>query len=161
MEKESILMGKKTTLSKIVFDRLSKHMEDFSAVQNKILNDNELVPAGERKVYQELFMQYCQHIQRLLKEAQINDSDDNSLPCVTLGSVVELENLENKRINKILVTFPTANQAVDAKKKISQTSYISPVGKALFLKKPGDTVEVNAPGGKFRYRINAVDLLIS
>ncbi|NLV21728.1 MAG: GreA/GreB family elongation factor [Syntrophomonadaceae bacterium] len=151
-------MYKKITISKIVFDKLSKHIEDFSSFQNTLLNDNELVPTAERKLYQDIFMQYCQHIQRLLKEAKINNSDDNSLPCVTLGSVVELENLENKRINKIMVTFPNANQPVDTRKKIAQTSYNSPVGRALFLKKPGDTVEVNAPGGTFQYRIKTVDL---
>jgi len=161
MEKESIPMKKKITISKFVFDRLSKHMEEFTAIQNKVLNDNEMVPAAERKTYQDIFMQYIQYLQHLLKEAHIADSDDPSLPCVTLGSVVELENLENKRINKILVTFPTANQPVDKKIKLSPTSYNSPIGKALFLKKPGDTVEVNAPGGRFKYRIKSVDLMIS
>ncbi|NLV22591.1 MAG: hypothetical protein GXY49_11490 [Syntrophomonadaceae bacterium] len=154
-------MSKKVTLSKFVFDRLSKHMEDFTDVQNKLLNDNEIVPATERKTHQEIFMQYINHLERLLKEAQITDSEDKSLPCVTLGSVVELENLENKRINKILVTYPTACSLVDKKIKVSSTSYNSPVGKALFLKKPGDTVEVIAPGGKFKYRIKSVDLMIS
>ncbi len=154
-------MKKKITLSKYVFDRLSKHMEEFTALQNKVLNDNEMVPVGERKTYQDLFMQYIQYLQHLLKEAHVADSDDPSLPCVTLGSVVELENLENKRINKILLSFPTANQPVDKKLKLSATSYNSPVGKALFLKKPGDTVEVDAPGGKFKYRIKSVGLMIS
>ncbi|HPF20826.1 MAG TPA: GreA/GreB family elongation factor [Syntrophomonas sp.] len=154
-------MSKKITLSKFVFDRLSKHFKDFTETQNKLLNDTEMVPAAERKTYQEIFMQYLQHLERLLKEAQITDSEDNSLPCVTFGSVVELENLENKRINKIFVTYPTANPPVDKKIKVSLTSYNSPVGKALFLKKPGDTVEVNAPGGKFKYRIKSVDLMIS
>ncbi len=154
-------MSKKVTLSRFVFDRLSKHMHDFTDVQNKLLNDTELVPAAERKSYQELFMQYLQHLERLLKNAQIIDSEDNHLPCVTLGSLVELENLENQRINKILVTSPTVNPPVDKKIKASSTSYNSPVGKAIFLKKPGDTVEVNAPGGKFKYRIKSVDLMIS
>lgn len=154
-------MGNRIILSKIVFDKLSKHLKEFASIQNTLLNDNELVPASERKNYQEIFGQYCLHIQRLLKEAHINDSDDNSLPCVTLGSVVELENLENKRTNKIMVTFPSINQPPDSKKKIAQTSYNSPVGKALFLKKPGDTVEVNAPGGTFQYRIKTVDLFTS
>lgn len=149
-------MGKKNSISKTVFDKLSQHIEEFSAIQDQVLNNIDLVPPTERKSYQEIFRQYDQHLQRLLSEAHVNDSADESLPCVTLGSMVELEDLVNQRNSKILITFPGLNQTSGAKLKVAKTSYNSPIGKALFLKKPGDTVEVNAPGGVYRYRIKAV-----
>lgn len=145
-------------LSKSVFDELTRHVSDFERCQNAILDDNELVPAAERKTYQQLFKQYSDHLNNLLTDAQVNDSNDNCLPFVTIGSVVELENLQNKRTNKITVIFPLANPPIQG--KVTQTSYNSPMGQALFLKEPGETVEVNAPGGLFLYRIKSVILPI-
>lgn len=151
-------MKKKVILSKIVFDKLSRHIVDFETNQNAVLDDSALIPPAERKKYQELFMQYCEHLQQLLKDAQVENSKDHSLPCVTIGSMVELENLQNKRTNKIIVNFPSVN--LPTVEKIAQTSFNSPIGSAIFLKKPGDTVEVNAPGGVFQYQIKSIDLLI-
>ena len=145
-------------LSKRVFDELTRHISDFEKYQDSILDDQTLVPTLERKKYQQIFGQYSEHLHHLLKTAQVNDSENLGLPFVTIGSVVELENLQNKRTNKIMVIFPLPNPPDSG--KIMQTSYNSPMGQAVFLKKPGDTVKVNAPGGLFNYRIKSIVLSI-
>ncbi len=94
----------------------------------------------------------------LLDKVQVIDSNDHSLPWVTIGSVVELENLQSKRINKIMVVFPLANPPDLG--KYMQTSFNSPIGQALFLKQPGETIEVTAPGGIFHYEIKSIVLSV-
>jgi len=109
-------------------------------------------------MYQTLFSQYSHHLQRLLKHARTDDSDNYNLPFVTIGSIVELENLQNKRVIQIMVSFPSMSQG--SAERIARTSYNSPMGQALFLKQPGDNIEVHAPGGMFLYRILSIILPI-
>lgn len=144
------------TLSKSVFDELSRHANDFEKKHPAILEDSTLVPTMERKKYQQLFNQYGEHLQNLLNNARVIDSNDHRLPFVTIGSVVELENMQNNRTTKIMVTFPLSNPPNPG--RIMQASYNSPMGQACFLGKPGETVEVNAPGGVFQYRIKSIIL---
>lgn len=151
-------MNYSVSLSKGVMENLCKHARDFEKNHPAVLEDNALVPAPERKKYQTLFKQYCQQLQNLINNAKTNDSDDNSIPFVTIGSVVELENLQNNRITKIMVTFPFSDLPKPA--KTIQASYNSPMGQACFLKKPDEIVEVNAPGGVFKYRIKSIALAL-
>ena len=151
-------MANRISISQIVFSELSRHVNEFQKYQNSILDDSSLIPVLERKKYQQSFTDYIDYLTDLLDKAHINDSSENSLPCVTIGSVVELVNLQNKRTNKIMVTFPLPNPPDSG--KIMQTSFNSPIGQALFLKKPGDIVEVNAPGGVFNYEIKSIVLYI-
>lgn len=151
-------MNNQIVLSQIVFDELSRHVNEFEKYQNSILDDNSLIPVLERKKYQQIFMQYSERLTDLLNNAQINDSNDHSLPCVTINSIVEMKNLQNKRTNKIMVIFPLPNQPDSG--KTMQTSYNSPMGQALFLKRLGEIVEVKAPGGVFNYQIESIVLYI-
>lgn len=151
-------MNYSVSLSKNVMEELCKHANNFEKNHPAVLEDNTLVPAQERKKYQTLFKQYCQQLQNLINNANTNDSNDNSIPFVIIGSVVELENPQNNRITKIMVTFPFAN--LPNPDKIIQVSYNSPMGQACFLKKVGETVEVNAPGGVFKYRIKSITLAV-
>ncbi len=152
-------MDTRFNLSKKVFAELSRQVNDFKKNQNAILDNSTLVPPQERKEYQHLFTQYIDQLEHLLNNAPISDSADHHLPFVTIGSVVELENLQNKRTNKIMVTFPLPNLSNPG--KMRQTSYNSPIGRALFLKNPGEKLEVNAPGGLFQYQVKSIILYLS
>lgn len=151
-------MSQPVSLSKVVFNKLSKHYCEFADYQKDVLNNSSLVSLQEREMYQTLFSQYNHHLQRLLKNACTDDSDDHHLPFVTIGSIVELENLQNKRRSRIMMSFPFMSQGTA--ERIARTSYISPMGQALFLKRPGDNIEVHAPGGLFLYRILSIILPI-
>ena len=39
----------------------------------------------------------------------------------------------------------------------NDVSYLSPVGRALLLKKVGDEIKVKTPGGTVHYKINAIE----
>lgn len=68
---------------------------------------------------------------------------------VYIGSKVDLESAQGKDSFKIV----DAEASDPGNKKIS---YDSPLGKLLFNKKKGDTVELKTPGGRIRYKITKI-----
>jgi transcription elongation factor GreA len=68
---------------------------------------------------------------------------------VGLGSTVTVHIGKNKHIYQIVGEW----EANPAEKKISE---ISPLGKALFGRKEGDEIEVEAPAGKIKYKVASV-----
>jgi transcription elongation factor GreA len=87
-------------------------------------------------------------IERILENARVMKEEEIDLSEVTLGSVVELEDLERgEKMRFRLVS--SAETKVDGR----HLSDRSPVGKAILGRKKGETVEVSAPSGSIRYRI--------
>lgn len=148
-------MKKNIIMSKKVFEHLQKHLEEFCEHQQKFLEDNvPVIP--ERKKVDELFKLYIKQLEDLLSNAQSVDSNDFKLPFVTIGSEVELENMQNSRSQKVRIMLPKQNS--EGSSKFSRASCLSPMGYALFLRKAGETIEVDAPAGICRYRIKSVSL---
>jgi len=81
----------------------------------------------------------------------LDDQDiDNSK--VSIGAKVTLKDLvNNKEVNYQLVSKEEADLAA---KKIS---IVSPIGKALILKKVGDKVEVIIPAGTLKYKVLKIE----
>lgn len=70
---------------------------------------------------------------------------------VSIGSTVVLRDLgENEDIRYTLVSTSEANP------RLGKLSVASPVGKALLDRVPGDVIEVAAPAGALRYRVEEV-----
>jgi transcription elongation GreA/GreB family factor len=73
---------------------------------------------------------------------------------VSIGSTVEIRDLHSNEVERYTLTHPR-----DADIAHNRISSLTPMGKAIFGRTVGDTVEVNAPGGQFRVRIEAIDHL--
>jgi len=71
---------------------------------------------------------------------------------VHLGSHIGLKNLESKR--DVVYTLVSPNE-VDA--AAGRISVASPMGQALVGRMPGDEVEVAAPSGPIRFRVETVE----
>ena len=146
---------KNSTMSKRVFEELKKHLDEFREQQQDILKEN--VPdIMERKKIDGLFKSYVEKLENLLSNAQTSCGNDFNLPFTVIGSEVELENLQNKCIHKIRIVLPKQN--LQGSGKIMRASCLSPMGLAMFLKKSGEAIEVNAPSGHCHYRIKSIYL---
>jgi len=88
-------------------------------------------------------------LEDVLKNAQIVDDSGNGNG-VSVGTTVTL------KVNTTQVQFQIVGdwEADPAEKKISHTS---PLGKALYGKRVGEQVEVEAPAGKIVYEILSID----
>jgi transcription elongation GreA/GreB family factor len=77
---------------------------------------------------------------------------DMNRSLVSIGSTIEIRDLHSNEIERYTLTHPRG--ANIARNRISS---LTPMGKAIFGRSVGETVEVDAPGGSFRVRIEAID----
>lgn len=84
-----------------------------------------------------------------IKNSQIIGQSKSSADTVTLGSIVEVENLTEKEDKRKFTIVGTTEVDV-ANDKISNES---PLGSVLLGQKKGAVVSFNTPGGKFEYKI--------
>jgi transcription elongation factor GreA len=87
-------------------------------------------------------------IESMLKHAKVIDEDDVSTDKVTLGSKVQLLDLEFNEVVDYQIVGSTETDP--SKCKISNES---PVGKELMGKEKGQIVEVSVPDGVVKYKI--------
>ena len=94
-----------------------------------------------------------QELEALLEQAVIVDgSAKGDGQTVTVGSTVELRNLASGGETRYTLVWPGQ---VDAKQ--GRISVESPVGQALLKHRAGDEVEVDAPSGTLRFRIERIE----
>ncbi|NLW02470.1 MAG: transcription elongation factor GreA [Clostridiaceae bacterium] len=87
-------------------------------------------------------------LETLLKQATVIDEDEVDTQTVNLGTRVRI--MEAKSKQEFVYHIVGSAEADPISFKISNES---PVGRALLGHKAGDTVEVDVPGGKLKYKI--------
>jgi regulator of nucleoside diphosphate kinase len=71
---------------------------------------------------------------------------------VAIGSTVEIRDLHSNDLEKYTLVRPH-----EADIAFNRISSLTPVGRALYGRRPGQVVAVDAPGGTFRVRIEAIE----
>jgi peptide deformylase len=79
-----------------------------------------------------------------------------SIQLVIMGCEVDLEDHRNNKSRRVQITVPGQN---GGSSKTPRATCLSPMGRALFLKSPGDEVEVEAPSGILKYTVQSITLL--
>lgn len=143
----------KVTLSKATFENLVKHLVEIEEGKNKLIEQYFPEPSKERNEFERLINDYIRRIDQLIRNASTSPAADSKIPFVTIGSEVEVEDLADQKVFKYRIVSPFQGSVEEG-----DISYLSPVGKSLLSKKVGDEVEVNAPGGVFRYKIKSIQL---
>jgi hypothetical protein len=82
----------------------------------------------------------------------IMHADKLKLPTVALGSVVHIRDVESNDRDTYILTRPG-----DADIRRRRISSSSPIGRAIYGSRPGDIVEVDAPGGFFLVEVEDVE----
>ncbi len=83
-----------------------------------------------------------------LANADIIDSDTLPRDCAVFGSTVLLENIDNEENVKYQLVGPDESSIEEGRISVS-----SPLGRAIVGKKPGDEIQLQAPGGKRFYEL--------
>ena len=93
-----------------------------------------------------------EQLENILKNAEIIDEDDVSTDQVNIGCNVTILDVElnEKETYKIV----GSSEANSFEHKLSNES---PIGKALLGAKKGQVVEVEAPGGVFKYKVVKIE----
>jgi transcription elongation factor GreA len=123
----------------------------FEARIDKDFREN--APYDAAKQHQAEVEARIRQLQGILARAQIlEEGQASSSGRIALGSKVKLRDLSDDE--DLEYTLVSANEA---NPRLGRISIASPVGRALLDHAPGDTVEVEAPGGTMKYRIASVE----
>jgi transcription elongation GreA/GreB family factor len=87
-----------------------------------------------------------------MMKAKSNKALELDLDVVSIGSTIEICDLETNDRETYTLTLPA-----EADIRCNRISTFAPMGNAVYGCRVGDVVEVDAPGGVFRVRIEAID----
>jgi transcription elongation factor GreA len=85
----------------------------------------------------------------MLKRAVVVEAAEGDR--VHVGATVHVRNLSSGAVNRFVIVGPTEANAADGK-----ISSASPVGRSLLQRTVGDEVEVSAPAGTMRFRVEQI-----
>ncbi len=130
-------------LTTYAYRAILQHLVDFEERKNEIVNDFYSEPSVLRDDFNSFLDNYLRKLEELIKSSQIIDRPTrerlktlNYLPYVIVGSTVELESTNETGIYYFRIVSP-----YDDSKSNKDLSYISTLGRALMLKRPGDVME--------------------
>jgi len=90
-------------------------------------------------------------IRRVLQVARVLDPSDISTDRIGIGSIVKMTNMDNDDEWEFTVVG-----SVEADPDNDLISDESPIGEAIFDKKPADVVSIRVPNGVLKYRIDGI-----
>lgn len=143
-------MSSRYTLSKQTFECLLKQLVDLEENKNKLLEEYVDERLGGRAELQNLFSNYIEQLDLVVQNTLITEDDSNLLPLVTISSDVEVLDLDTNITENFVIVTPFQNTTSN------EASYLSPIGRALLLKKPGDHVTIKTPGGLINFEIKSI-----
>lgn len=129
-------------LTTYAYRAILQHLVDFEERKIEIVNDIYSEPSVLRDDFNSFLDNYLRKLEEIIKTSQIIDRPTrerlknlNYLPYVIVGSTVELESTKETGIYFRIVS------PYDDSKSNKDLSYISTLGRALMLKRPGDVIE--------------------
>jgi transcription elongation factor GreA len=140
---------------------LTRELEDLKAMrgeiqraisaarQDKDFRENAPLDAAREK--QALNEARIKEIESILKHAQIVESNGGG-EGINIGSTIVVRNLKTEREQTFTIVHPR-----EVNPTAGKISVESPVGKAVLGRGEGDEVEVQAPAGTMRLKIESVD----
>ena len=152
-------MAKQTVLTSEGLKKLEEELDELKSVKRREVAEKIKVALGygdlsenseydEAKNEQGLIEARIAEIEATLKNVKIIDEDNLSTEHVQLGNTVTVKDIEE---NETLVLYIVGSKEVDIEKnKISDES---PIGRALMGRTKGETVDVEAPAGSFKFEI--------
>ncbi len=152
-------MAKQTVLTSEGLKKLEEELDELKSVKRREVAEKIKVALGygdlsenseydEAKNEQGLIEARIAEIEATLKNVKIIDEDNLSTEHVQLGNTVTVKDIEE---DEILILHIVGSKEVDVEKnKISDES---PIGRALIGHAKGETVDVEAPAGSFKFEI--------
>lgn len=138
-------------LSEATFENLIEHLKEIERKKNELFERFFPEPSNKREEFKNLLNNYIKYIDQFVRNAKNSQDENVKVPFATIGSEVEVQEPSNNKIFKYRIVSPLNTSAADG-----DVSYLSPVGKSLLLKKVGDEIKVNAPGGVYSYKIKSI-----
>lgn len=156
MEHEPVLTseGMQALREKLEYLETTRRRE-VSAQMKKALEHGDLSENAEYDEARNAYMKLEREISEtasLIARATVVEDDDISTDMVGVGSLVQIEDIENgSRTQEFRLVGPTESDPGNGR-----ISHLCPIGKSLMDAKLGDEVSVQTPGGVRRYRVTSI-----
>lgn len=143
------------TISRRVFEVLLKHLVDMEEMRGQLLDRYYPDITREREMFENLLSAYMEMIEQYINSAKIADNVEDTCPFIIIGSIVEIENLDDNGIEtyQIVSPFESGMHSV-----IDSASFLSPFGKELILKKRMDRVTIENSAGQYNYVVRSINI---
>lgn len=149
-------------LTRAGHDRIEKELERLRTVQRREVADRireakqfgeftENAEYEEAKIEQAFVEGRIQDLRRILLNARVLENDEIPTDMVGIGSIVTIKDLSLDEDWELTIVG-----SVESDPDHDRISDESPVGEALLGCKVGDEVDVEAPGGHIRYRVESI-----
>ena len=153
MEDEPVLTseGMQELEEKLLYLETTKRRE-ISAQMKRAIDHGDLSENAEYDEARNAYLKLEKDINEaagLIARARVIGDSDISTECVGVGSLVQIEEVENgSRKQEFRLVGPTESDPENGK-----ISHLCPIGKSLMDAKLGDIVSVKTPGGEKKYRV--------
>ncbi|KNF07856.1 transcription elongation factor [Gottschalkia purinilytica] len=142
-------------ISKPIYDLLSENLNQVLEEKNKILEEYFYDMTSDRFEFENLIHDYIAKIEDYMSKCKAEDLDD-VCPFVLINSIVEVEEVGTDFSERFHIVSPLT---VENSLNPDYASYLSPIGKALLLKKVGENVSVDTPVGSIQYIIKSIEFV--
>ncbi|HHY90254.1 MAG TPA: GreA/GreB family elongation factor [Clostridiales bacterium] len=142
-----------TAVSKSVFDLLERHLILVEEEKERIIEKYFSSPMQDKNEFEWLMNDYIKKVQTYLSEVKVVEEADHVCPFVMIGSIVEVEDLKENELETFQIVSPFEQEE---EIRPDYASYLSPIGKALLLKKAQEKVSVETPMGMLHYQIKSI-----
>ncbi len=142
---------KEIILSTNTYDGILKHLVDIEERQNQIEEEILIKSNGEYQEYTNILNNYLIELRELVENSNKTDGIGNEIPLVTIGAMVHVRHINTQTERDFHIVSPYSRRSISG-----DVSCLSPVGKALLLKRVGESVLVTAPGGTSEYLIQSI-----
>lgn len=147
-------MNQSIFLTKDAFNSLLANLVELEEGIDEIIDVFFREPSKEAENLKRVLNEYIQWLDGTIKRVKVDENADNDFPYAIVGSEVVVEDVAGKETYCYKLVSPLKNK-VDS----NEISFLSPMGKAMLLKKVKDQFVVEAPGGNFDYQIKSVTII--
>ncbi len=126
----------------MLMDHLNVHLMKIESEKEEVISRLFANEAQEREAFEAYIDTYIKDVMAL-KQGLAEEVR------AFIGSIVELEDIDEGDRFDVHIASPLQEEHHRA----MSATYLSPMGKAILLKKQGDEVTVKTPNGDYRYRI--------
>lgn len=144
-------MNQPIILTQDAFNSLLANLVELEEGIDEIIDVFFREPSKEAEELKRVLNEYIQWLDATVNRIKIDENSDNDFPYAVVGSEVVVEDVGNKENYCYKLVSP-----LKTKVNSNEISFLSPMGKAMLLKKISDVFVVEAPGGKFNYKIKSV-----
>lgn len=149
-------------LTKTIFEGLIEHLVFVEENADNLAGFYYPDLPEKRESMKKLFLEYVTKIEAVMEKIEVVDSIEeyrryenlNEFPIAIIGSQVGVESLTDGSVTSLKLIHPDEHS-----RRKNEITYLSPMGRALLLRKTGSEFEVDIPEGRKRFRVRSVRLL--